>query len=677
MNIKTLLLFLIISFYCHYALSQVAGEDISICKGETCQLNSSEFEFIQWSPTVYLSNPNISNPVVSGLENTTSFAFQASSSNIIVNGDFESGNNSFTTNYSSATTIGAWGLLSSSSNYAITNSGNAVHINFQGFDHTNPPIGQFMAVNGSLYSNTVVWCQEVDVEPNTNYNLSAWVSSLVTTNPAELRFRINNEFVGPSYYAPNQTNTWEQMYTSWYSEVQTTAEICIINLASGDNGNDFGIDDITFNSFYSDTVLVVVNDTNYTSHFIEMCEDSASSGKNIINFDNLVNEYNLESSDEINWYYDEELNTILNDSIIEINDITKIYASKIDNSCYKPTFEFKLHSKPKMIFSTIDEICLNEQYNLSELNMSFQTDDNISLLNFYDAFEMQIPLTNYSPELSTDIYIYCETEFGCSDSSKMQLKVNPLPIVDAGEDLIFCSNIGHLNAEGIYPNGNWINDGFNYITDINNPESEVIVYETGEYEFYWEETNEYGCKNYDTVNVKFTAQHDNVNAEFQLNEDRVIVGTDIQLYNTSSNNIFSNWNFGNGTSSNEQNPKITYDTIGFYEIKLIVSNEFGCKDSLSRFIHVNPQINIHIPNCFTPNDDGDNDLFDVYGDGLTEYRIQIFNRWGENIYQNNNVGWDGKFKSKLCQNGTYFYKIEVIDIQNKTHYLFGQFSLLR
>ena len=69
-----------------------------------------------------------------------------------------------------------------------------------------------------------------------------------------------------------------------------------------------------------------------------------------------------------------------------------------------------------------------------------------------------------------------------------------------------------------------------------------------------------------------------------------------------------------------------------------------------------------IPNVFTPNGDGENDLFKPYGTNITSLYMEIYNRWGELIYRTEQVnsGWDGRTTAgALCTEGTYFYLIEV------------------
>ena len=260
------------------ALCQYAGEDITICKGSTTQLNAnSELIKISWSPIEYLSNPNVHNPIVNGLTTTTDFIITANSKNLIINGDFELGNTSFYTDYTYSNSSGQFGILSNESSFTITNDASLAHNNFNGNDHTNPPNGNFMVINGSEVPNTKVWCQTVNTEQNTEYEFSTWVTSVNVDNPAILEFSINDEPLGNSFNAPAEINTWNNYYEVWYSGLNTSAELCIVNLNAQGSGNDFGIDDISFNIYgLKDTVRIFVKEREQFLHEIELCEDQNS-----------------------------------------------------------------------------------------------------------------------------------------------------------------------------------------------------------------------------------------------------------------------------------------------------------------------------------------------------------------------------------------------------------------
>jgi len=81
--------------------------------------------------------------------------------------------------------------------------------------------------------------------------------------------------------------------------------------------------------------------------------------------------------------------------------------------------------------------------------------------------------------------------------------------------------------------------------------------------------------------------------------------------------------------------------------------------STSNYAEVIPPISIFIPNAFTPNGDGINDTFGVKGEGISNYTLRIFNRWGEEVFTSENPKqqWDGTYRGKPAQSDTYVYKL--------------------
>ncbi|HNQ11590.1 MAG TPA: gliding motility-associated C-terminal domain-containing protein [Bacteroidia bacterium] len=81
--------------------------------------------------------------------------------------------------------------------------------------------------------------------------------------------------------------------------------------------------------------------------------------------------------------------------------------------------------------------------------------------------------------------------------------------------------------------------------------------------------------------------------------------------------------------------------------------------SLSNEVEIIPTIGIYIPSAFTPNGDGINDQFGIGGEAVSEFHMIIFNRWGEKIFESNEVDrqWDGTFKGQLVQEGAYAYNV--------------------
>ncbi len=81
--------------------------------------------------------------------------------------------------------------------------------------------------------------------------------------------------------------------------------------------------------------------------------------------------------------------------------------------------------------------------------------------------------------------------------------------------------------------------------------------------------------------------------------------------------------------------------------------------STSNTTEVVPYMSIYIPNSFTPNGDGMNDLFGAYGEAIKDFRMQIFNRWGQMVFESNNVNnrWDGTHEGVKVPQGSYVYRV--------------------
>ena len=176
------------------------------------------------------------------------------SNNLVVNGDFDAGNTSFTTGYGYRADVGGQSELFPEGLYGVGPNANNYHTNFWGYDHTSGS-GNFMIVNGNTNAGTPIWEQTVNVEPNTSYYFSAWAMSLNSAgNDAVLQFEVNDEFVGtpgrlPQGVSNNSNDGWIRFYSDvlWNSgSISGPITIRIKNIEPAAGGNDFGIDDISF-----------------------------------------------------------------------------------------------------------------------------------------------------------------------------------------------------------------------------------------------------------------------------------------------------------------------------------------------------------------------------------------------------------------------------------------------
>ncbi len=125
-----------------------------------------------------------------------------------------------------------------------------------------------------------------------------------------------------------------------------------------------------------------------------------------------------------------------------------------------------------------------------------------------------------------------------------------------------------------------------------------------------------------------------------------------------------NWNFGDGSTSIQQNPDpFKYTAVPgekTYTIKLSVSNDIGCTDSASANILVVGNCNIVVPTAFTPNNDGKNDyLFPTNAFGADNLIFRIYNRFGQLIFESRDwqKKWDGNVNGQPQGSGTYVWTL--------------------
>ncbi len=170
-------------------------------------------------------------------------------SNLVSNGDFESGYSNIGSDYSSCGVVPCSDPLWEGQ-YIVTANAVTVHSAFQGTGHNGT--GNLMAVNGAGTPNTIVWTQTItNIKPNTKYRFDAFVSTLSYTggdvnNTAFLQFSINGTPIGPIFNSPYDMLQWDEFFTLWDFGTNSSAVITIINQNSSSGGNDFGLDDISF-----------------------------------------------------------------------------------------------------------------------------------------------------------------------------------------------------------------------------------------------------------------------------------------------------------------------------------------------------------------------------------------------------------------------------------------------
>ncbi len=186
-----------------------------------------------------------------------------------------------------------------------------------------------------------------------------------------------------------------------------------------------------------------------------------------------------------------------------------------------------------------------------------------------------------------------------------------------------------------------------------------------------------------TCNVTDSVSHDVIVypqpvANFTTTGDTFKFELPVQFYNRSFAYENLLWTFGDGESTDEENPIHIYESIYNKDVCLRAYNEV-CADTICKSIYISFNGLIGVPNAFSPNGDGINDVVKVEGRGIVKLQFRIYNRWGEKVFETDdkNIGWDGIYKGVLQEMEVYTYAVEATLINGETVPLKGNITLLR
>ena len=223
--------------------------------------------------------------------------------------------------------------------------------------------------------------------------------------------------------------------------------------------------------------------------------------------------------------------------------------------------------------------------------------------------------------------------------------------IDLGNDSLICEdNVFNLSAGLGHSLYRW-NTG---------AQTPVILVNTID-TFWVEVVNTNGCIDYDTIIF------DTLVNTFQLTSDTTIYlggSVDLSAYGGTS------YLWDNG----DTNATTNYAPIENTTAWVVIDYGNACYDSAYVNILIYDGVNVFIPNLFTPNGDGNNDIFKAYGYGFEDnIEFKIYNRWNRVVYEAftfdalKNIGWDGKFNGEDQPDGVYIWTLNATDLNGQTN----------
>jgi len=188
----------------------------------------------------------------------------------------------------------------------------------------------------------------------------------------------------------------------------------------------------------------------------------------------------------------------------------------------------------------------------------------------------------------------------------------------------------------------------------------------------------YGCDSTVTIQLTLLPQPQ---AGFDVPASVMLSTPSVNINSTAQNALSHLYTFSSGDMYTVPDFVHTFLQEGIYSITQLVVNG-PCSDTLTREIVVKPDAQPYIPNTFSPNNDGINDVWKPVIAYIKDYSLLVFDRWGERIFESQDIynGWNGSWwnnTDKPVAQGTYVYKIVYLDYNGKKNELMGHINLIR
>lgn len=302
--------------------------------------------------------------------------------------------------------------------------------------------------------------------------------------------------------------------------------------------------------------------------------------------------------------------------------------------------------------------------------------------------ESGVDADNLYAQLGTyEIIFTAISNMGCITEVRDSLTIYPLPQPDfVCDPEQMCAGVpfqiidlSSVDVPSNLSQWQWYLDG-EFISGEQNPT--YLINSAGSFDIQLVLTTDHGCTLDTTVSNAVTMYPAPV-AGFSNNNEASTDEPIVEITNTSSEDVTSwYYDFGDGSSDTFENGSHFYNEHGEYVITQYVRNTFGCVDTANTSVVINPTMLVFVPNTFTPDVNGHNEIFIpvITGFDITYYELKIYDRWGIEVFSTTDTtqGWDGTFNGGMSQDGLYSW---VMDIRNGTDVLikrkFGEVFLLR
>ncbi|WP_169312096.1 PKD domain-containing protein [Fluviicola taffensis] len=271
----------------------------------------------------------------------------------------------------------------------------------------------------------------------------------------------------------------------------------------------------------------------------------------------------------------------------------------------------------------------------------------------------QNPQHAYTTPGNFNVMMIVTSSNGCTDTVVKPVTVYPLPLPSFNASIACEAYPTNFTNTSFIPSGSIVSYlyDFNGIGTSSQSNPSFVFPTSGTYNVTLTAVSNFGCTN--SV-IQQIVVHAIPNASFTATPNPALVNQNITYTDVTAGNIISwQWNFGDGQGDNIQITNHSYNAGGVYTVTLTITDDIGCMDTISKDISV--ALLPVVPSGFTPNGDGENDVFIIRGGPFRNVDFKVYNNWGQLIFESNDssIGWDGTYKGEPAPLGVYTWTFVV------------------
>ncbi len=632
-----------------------AGTNLNLCPGASGTLNGTGASTYSWSPAGSLSNPNIANPIASPSSATTYTLVGTDGNGCSATDSVSVSLNGIVVNVTaSSNTI----CLGNSSNLSATGAGAGGTYSWSpatGLSSTtsaNPVATPTATITYTVIGTATSGCADtafVTLTVNPLPVVDAGTALAICTGQTANLSATGAGAAGSYLWTPagslNNPNIANPISSATSSTVYTV---------TGTDANGCSS---------SDTVSVIV-------HSVPV----AGAGSNTSICLGSSTTLNGTGGGTYSWSPGTGLSSTTIANPVATPGTTTTYTVTVSNSGCTNTSQVTITVNPVPTASAMGNasICAGSSTSISASGGTFYSWSPTSGLSSPTS-----ATTNASPTSTTQYIVTVSNSFGCSDTASVWIIVsNAMSISGSTVTPSVCGNTdGSINV-GTVSGGT---APLTYTINGSGAQSSPIFTGLGQGNYNITVTDVNGCSTSQTYTVGHV---NNVNAAFTATPPSGVSPLTVNFNNgsTGANNFI--WDFGNGLGSGLTNPSTVYGNTGQYVVTLIAYNNTpNCADTATFIIDVYDEVVVIVPNIFSPNGDGNNDIFYVSTVGVKTVSGTIFNRWGKKVYEWNGtpsttLGWPGTINGAKAEDGTYYYVIKAEGFDGKEYNEKGYLQLV-